>query len=50
MTYEYNYIIFYHKDIVLLFISQKNLHMCFEMMGASMLTGLCDFFCHQKLL
>lgn len=23
MAYEYNYIIFYHKDIVLLFISQK---------------------------
>lgn len=23
MTYEYNYIIFYHKDIVLLFISKK---------------------------
>lgn len=26
MAYEYNYIIFYHKDIVLLFISKKPSH------------------------
>lgn len=36
MTYEYNYIIF-------TFYLPKNFHICFEMMRASLLTGLCDF-------